>query len=158
MESARKRESPPVFAYVTIFMLGLLTAAGFETLRDSVVAWNQREVIRVTSPDGQIDAVFVEPVHSFSPDSALYLVPRGEPAPARGPQLRGVDFKEPPGLVWKRSHLLAMNYSHGCIGNFVNLWHSYDVDDGRYYVEVTLSPTVDFPCTGAPAASIAGSR
>jgi len=135
-------------------MLGLLIAAGFETVRDSVVAWNQREVLRVTSPDGQIDAVFVEPVvHSVSQDSALYLVPKGEPAPARGPQLRGVDFKEPPALVWKRSHLLAINYSHGCIINFVNLWHSNDVEDGRYYVEVTLNPTVDFPCIGGRAPS-----
>jgi len=35
MESAPKRESPPVFAYVTIFVLGLFAAAGFETLRDA---------------------------------------------------------------------------------------------------------------------------
>ena len=128
-------------------------------MSDYVVGWNQREVLRVTSPDGQIDAIFVEPrVRSISKDSALYLVPKGEPVPPRGPQLRGVDFKQPPALVWKRSHLLAMNYSRGCVSNFVNLWHSYDLDDGRYYVELTLSPTVDFPCTGAPAASISESR
>jgi hypothetical protein len=60
-------------------------------------------------------------------------------------------------LVWRRSHLLAMNYSHGCISNFLNLWHSYNVDDGRYYVEVALNPTVDFPCIGGPTTSISGS-
>jgi hypothetical protein len=154
MESARKRETPPLFAYVTIFVLGLLTAAGYETLRDAAVGWNQREVVRVTSPDGEIDAVFVEPiVHAFQQESALYFVQKGEPAPSRGPQLKGHDFKEQPGLVWKRSHLLTINYGQGCIRNFANLWHSYDVENGHYYVELALDPTTDFPCSAGPTAA-----
>ena len=146
MKPLHNKESPPVFAYISIFVLGILTAAGFAVVRDYVVGTNQKEVLRVTSPDGQVDAVFVEPRFSALGDSALYIVPKEEPVPARGPQLRASIFKEPPDLVWTRSHLLQVNYRSGCISGFTNLWHSYDLDNGTYYVELVLNSANDFPC------------
>lgn len=146
MKPLDNKESPPVFAYISIFVLGILTAAGFAVVRDYVVGTNQKEVLRVSSPDGRVDAVFVEPRFRALGDSALYIVPKGEPVPASGPQLRASIFKEPPDLVWTRSHLLQVNYRWGCISNFTNLWHSYDLDNGTYYVELVLDSTNDFPC------------
>jgi len=137
-----------------MFLLGVILAAGYETVHEYAVAENQRELLRVTSPDGKVDAVFVGPIiRTFGEDSALYLVPKGEPAPSRESVIRGTGFKEPPALMWKQPHLLAMNYSHGCIDDFSNLWHAYDVDDGRYYVEVRLNPTRELTCIGDSASA-----
>lgn len=149
MAAPTNKESPPVFAYVSIFVLGLMTSAGIQVVRDLVITTNQRDVARVTSPDGMVDAVFVEPVLRALSDSALYLVPKGEPVPARGPQLKGTRFSPLPVLVWKQTHLLQVNYRSGCINGFTNLWHSYDLDEGKYYVELSLNPASEFPCIGS---------
>jgi hypothetical protein len=146
MKPLDNKESPPVFAYISIFALGILSAAAFAVGRDFIVGTNQQEVTRVTSPDGVVDAVFVRPRFRSIGGDAIYVVLKGEPVPSRGPQLRGTVFKEAPNLVWRRSHLLQVDYLHGCISGFNNLWHSYDLDDGNYYVELVLNPGSDFPC------------
>ena len=141
--------NPPVIAYVSVYLAGLLLSVGFQTFVDYMVVWNHRELARVTSPDNQVDAVFVEPIIGrLSKDSALYLVPKGEPPPASGPALRGTGFRELPVLVWKEPHLLAVNYSRGCIDNFSSLWRSEDIGDGLHYVEVQLNATTTLPCIG----------
>jgi hypothetical protein len=150
----QRPETPPVFAYISIFLLGLLVSAAWETMQDFVGGINQREVLRVTSPDRQVDAILVDPIiHILGVSSGLYLVPRGEPVPSRFPQLQGVEFKARPSLLWKRPHLLSISYGYGCINHFNNLWHSFDLEDGRYYVEIDLHPANDFPCLGNPRPS-----
>lgn len=146
MKPLDNKESPPVFAYISIFVLGILTAAAFAVVRDFIVGANQHEVARATSPDGVVDAVFVRPRFRSIGDDALYVVPKGEPVPSRGPQLHGSAFKAPPRLEWTRSHLLLVSYARGCIGGFTNTWHSYDLDSGNYYVELVLNPAGDFSC------------
>jgi hypothetical protein len=146
MKPLDNKESPPVFAYVSIFVLGVLTAAAFAVARDFIVGTSQQEILRVTSPDGAVDAVFVKPRFRSIGDDAVYIVLKGEPVPSRGPQLRGSVFTPPPQLVWRRSHLLQVDYLHGCISGFTNFWHSYDLENGNYYVELVLNPANDFPC------------
>ena len=114
---------------------------------DSAVESNQREVLRVTSPDGRLDAVFVRPIFSFlGYGSALYIVLRGESAPGWGPLVRGTAFNEPPKLAWSTPQLLLMQFDRGCVDRFANLWHSYDVDDGKFHVEIRLEPASGFTC------------
>ncbi|MGO9449426.1 MAG: hypothetical protein ACLQDV_00045 [Candidatus Binataceae bacterium] len=151
-------KKPPFFAYLVMFLLGIILAAGYETVREYVVALNQRELLRVSSPDGKVDAVFVEPIiRTFGEDSVLNLVPKGDPAPAREPVIEGTNFKALPALVWKQPHLLAMNYGYGCINEFANLWHAHDLEDGRYYVEVLLKPTRELTCIGDGASASSSS-
>jgi len=145
---------PPFIAYASLFLLGLLTATAAQTFRDYAIEWNQRELVRATSPDRRIDAIFVEPIVKFIGDSeALYLVPKGDPAPASDPVLRGSRFTGLPKLHWSRSQLLEVQYDRGCIAIFSNVWHSGEVEAGRYYVEVRLDPSANFACIISPAAT-----
>jgi hypothetical protein len=154
-------QRPPAIAYVSMFLFGLLVAAGAKSLGDFAIEANHREMLRVTSPDGRVDAVFVRPAISYFGDfPALYLVAKGDAAPAWGPLLRVSRFGEPPRLVWKNAQLLEYQFARGCIHSFSNLWHSNDVEHGRYYVEIGLEPATRYSCIaepgrGAPAASSA---
>jgi hypothetical protein len=143
----RRDTHAPFIAYASLFLLGLLTAAAMETLQDYVTQWSQRELVRVTSTDGRVDAVFAEQSHGpLREVGALYLVPKGDPASPSGALFHGTAFKQPPKLVWRKPQLLEMVYGTGCINGFANVWHSGVVEGGNYYVEVRLSPTRKFAC------------
>ena len=106
----------------------------------------------MTSPDRHIDAIFVEPiVKSIGDGEALYLVPRGEPAPGIGSCSARQPVHQPADLRWSKSQLLEVQYNRGCIGAFSNVWHSGEVEEGRYYVEVRLDPGADFACDNQPS-------
>jgi hypothetical protein len=141
---------PPPIAFFTIFMVGLLSAAGIKAIRDYATDLNQREIARVTSPDKQIDAVFVQPkVRLITSESDLYLVPKGEPAPSWGPVLQITKVSELPIVSWTPAGMLEFGYRHGCVKKFSNLWHSDDSILGERYVEVRLAPSSEMPCTGS---------
>ena len=142
--------APPI-AFFTIFLVGLLTAAGIKAIHDYAIDLNQHEVARVTSPDHQIDAVFVQPkIRLITGESDLYLVPKGEPAPSWGAVLRITKMTEPASVTWTRTGMLEFRYSRGCVQKFSNFWHSDDAVLGGHYVEVRLAPSVELPCTGGP--------
>jgi len=148
----RATSVPPPIAFFTVFLVGLLTAAGFKAIGDYALDLNQRETVRVTSPDRQIDAVFVEPAFKLiTGESDLYLVPKGELAPSWGAVLRITELNEPAKLTWTRSRMLEFIYGHGCVQKFSNFWHSDDVFEGRRYVELRLYPATELPCSGGVA-------
>jgi hypothetical protein len=137
---------PPPFAYLFLFVMGLVCSGIIKTMQDSIVESNQREVLRTTSPDHRLDAVFVRPIFNFAGyGPGLYIVPVGQKAPGWGPSIRG-NFREVPKLVWTEPQLLLVQYKSGCIDRFSNLWHAYDVDNGNFYVEVRLEPAAAFAC------------
>jgi hypothetical protein len=139
--------NPPAIAYLTIFLAGLLAAATVKTMHDYIVELDHRELVRVTSPDGSVDAVSVRPiVRYFNAPSALYLVRKQDPAPAWGPVLRLTEDPESPRLVWKGPQLLEVQFERGCVEGFTNLWHSNDIEGGRYYIEIRLAPSAVFSC------------
>ncbi len=145
----RPKSTPPPIAFFTMFLVGLLSAAGFEAARDYVRFLDQRETARATSLDRQIDAVFVEPEFRItSSESDLYLVPRGDPAPPWGAVLKVTGLKQPLNLSWTRTGMLEVRYSHGCVQGFTNFWHSDDLVGGHRYVEVRLIAETDLPCGG----------
>jgi hypothetical protein len=145
--------NPPAIAYLTIFLAGLLAATTINLIHDYIVAANHRELLRVTSPTGSIDAVFVRPIFDyFNAASALYLVPAQESPPAWGAVLRLSGDTDLPRLVWKGPQLLEVQFSGGCVQGFSNLWHSSDVAGGRYYVETRLVPSGSFSCVGNTSA------
>ena len=137
----------PFIAYASLFLLGLLTAAAMETLHDYIRQWNLHELVRVTSTDGRVDAVFAQSVHGlFGEGSALYLVPKGDPVSPSDALFQGSAFKEPPRLRWQRPQLLQIAYSAGCISGFTNTWRSDIVEGGKYFVEIRLAPAGKFVC------------
>jgi hypothetical protein len=140
--------APPLFAYVSIVLLGLLVASAMKTARDFAAECNHRELERVESPDRRLDAVFVCPIFGyFGRSSMLYVVPRGEAPPAWGPVLRLAAVHELPKLVWKNPQLLQIECRDRDIESFSSLWHSYDIEHGNYYVELRLQPREELTST-----------
>jgi hypothetical protein len=144
----RTRSTPPPIAFFTMFLVGLLTAAGVKAVRDYVVFLDQRETARLTSPDRQVDAVFVQPQIGITPSESLYLVPKGDPVPSWDPLLKITGLKQPLNVAWSRSGMLEVRYSRGCVERFANYWHSDDVAGGHRYVELRLIPETELPCGG----------
>lgn len=148
-ETLRRDTRAPFIAYASLFLLGLLTAAAMETLHDYIRQWNLHELVRVTSADGRVDAVFAQSVHSlFGEGAALYLVPKGDPVSPSDALFHGSAFKDPPKLRWQRPQLLEMAYGAGCISGFTNMWRSDVVEGGNYFIEIRLAPTGKFTCIG----------
>jgi hypothetical protein len=147
---------PPPIAFFTVFLVGLLTAAGFKAIREYALDLNQRETVRVTSPDRQVDAVFVEPAFKLiTRESKLYLVPNGEPAPSWGAVLRVTDLNEPVKLTWTRSGMVEFTYSRGCVQGFSNFWLS---DEIRASIELRLDPVTELPCSGDPTKTLVSKK
>ena len=144
----RTKSTPPI-AFFSVFIVGLLTTVFWRIGWEYVLQVNQREITRVTSPDRLVDAVLVEPqVNFITNESALYLVPRGEPAPSWDGSISVTRLSEPASLVWTHDGMLEFRYNRGCVQKFTNIWHSDDVLDGHKYVEVRLAPATEMPCTG----------
>lgn len=111
---------------------------------------SRKEVARVASPDGTVDAVMVvtDCGAPCSFDYAVYVVPKGNEAPARdavGLDVFSAENIVDGRLVWKQPHLLEISYSRALIDGFRNLAHPFgkigDEASWKYAVEVRLSPT-----------------
>ena len=145
-----QRSAPPAFAYLSLFLLGLFVAAGIQNIRDSLVRLNQRELVRTSSSDHKLEAVFVTPViAAFGHGSSVCLVPKGDPAPPWGCVLTGNSFDTPPSLLWQQPRVLTIAFAHGCIDAFSNQWRSNDIDTAGETVEVRLAEPLHFACVGS---------
>ena len=148
------RRKPPFIAYLSLFLLGLLSYTAAETFRDYAAQWNEHEAARVTSPDGLVDAVLIRPLSpTHASPISLHIVPRGEPVELSDAMVRGSSFLTVPEISWSRRQLLLLTYNSGCIRDMTNLWHSPTVQGGRYYVELRASATTEFPCLGRKSSS-----
>lgn len=112
------------------------------------------ENIRITSPNGQLDAVLV--TYTYGPaagggvDSNVYIVRKGSPVTLK---LSREVFRADPmthgNLVWKQDHLLEIHYDVANIHMFRNTWGLDEVEDvgsaGQhdFNVEVKLMPMSD---------------
>lgn len=110
------------------------------------------ERMRVSSPDGRLDAVFV--LDTYGPpsggrvDSKVYIVPQGATVNMKaGREVFSADPMTGGQLVWKRNHLLEIHYDIADIHEFRNLWGLYEVQDvgsegeHDYEVEIQLVPS-----------------
>ena len=112
------------------------------------------EVQRVTSPNGQFDAVLVTdfygPAAGGGVDSNVYIVRKGSPAyDEQGREIFNADPMTGGQLVWKHDHLLEIHYDISYIHRFRNVWGLYEIENvGRtgerdYEVELRLCPASD---------------
>jgi hypothetical protein len=116
---------------LSIAMLGLAACSS-----DSQEMW------RVASPDSRVDAVFVRlggpAMVGFS--YKLFLVPHGASLPSKGERLLSERVKNL-SVTWREAKTLDIRYDEALIYGFMNYWHSKEVDDHKYVVELCLVPT-----------------
>ena len=112
------------------------------------------ETRRVTSPNGQFDAVLITDVYGPAAgggvNSNVYIVRKGSPIySSQGSEIFSADPMTGGELVWRRDHLLEIHYDIAYIHNFRNLWGLHEVErvggsgEGDYEIEIKLIPTSD---------------
>jgi hypothetical protein len=115
---------------------------------------NKTEEMRVTSPDGQFDAVLVTyiygPAAGGGVDSNVYIVRKGAPTFYKtGREVFSADPMTCGKLVWKRDHLLEIHYDIANIHKFRNTWGSHEIEnvgsagERNFEVEIQLVPSSD---------------
>jgi hypothetical protein len=127
-----------VLAYVLGVASPYVGYWGFNRFVHSV--FGHDEVLRLSSPDGVLDAVVmrVNPGAFSSFLYNLYLVPKGTK------RIEGVEDPilctsegDAPTIRWERSHFLNVDIVNSHVTFFANLWYSNKVND--YYVELNFS-------------------
>lgn len=98
------------------------------------------EVVRLSSPDGVLDAVVmrVNPGAFSSFLYNLYLVPKGANRIEGGEDpILCTSEGDAPTIRWEKPHFLDVDIGNSHVTFFANLWYSNKVND--YYVELNLS-------------------
>lgn len=103
----------------------------------------KKQLERVPSPDGVVDAVLVAKLvnATVATPYLVYIVPSGSSS-FRRPVLVGDDFVDLK-LIWKGPRLLVIRFTKGEIFEFTNLWRSGSVQKFKYLVEIKLEPLND---------------
>lgn len=120
-----------------------LLAGGALTTQACPFLAPREELKRVVSPDSLVEAVLARELGGATVDYAysVFVVPRGDPLPRRAKfsATNVVDLD----VVWRQPRLLQIRYRQAKINRFVNWWHSAELDDYRYVVELQLVPLTD---------------
>jgi hypothetical protein len=103
-----------------------------------------KELSRISSPDGVVDAVLITiPTHAtVATPLELHLVRKGGRPSETTLALRGDHFNNV-SLKWKDTKFLEVQYETLRIFTFQNFWSSKDVSNFSYVVEIRLKPTRD---------------
>jgi hypothetical protein len=110
--------------------------------------WHYEEIQRAKSPDGIVDAVLVRGNAGATTGFvfSVFLVPTGarfdEKAPAfeRDRALFRADHHDGLQLVWRKPKFLEIRFAKARIFHFINFWHSQEVQNYSYVVELRLVP------------------
>ena len=138
-----------VFALCALLGILFLSGCGDE---DSYS--KKTENMRVTSPNGQLDAVLATyiygPAAGGGVDSNVYIVRKGAPTFYKaGREVFSADPMSCGKLVWKRDHLLEIHYDIASIHEFRNTWGLYEIENvgstgsRNFEVEIELVPSSD---------------
>jgi hypothetical protein len=130
------------------FVLGVCIATFSRTLIDrtfTTVSYTA-ESKRVASPDGKLDAVFVEDSSGGALGGVfwyVYVVSKGKAVP-KDPNKRlfFADELSRGAVVWSKPNLLEIHYDKASIMHFRNI--STKEDNGIEYVELRLVPTSEY--------------
>lgn len=115
---------------------------------------NRTEEIRVTSPDGRLDAVMVREMYGGATGGIqwdVFIVPKGVPAPSDGQRsLFSASDLTAEKLVWRQPHVLEIGFDEAAIEEFRNLWALDEIDrvgssgEGDHFVEIRLAPSSEY--------------
>jgi len=116
----------------------------FRAVGDVIFPIPRKEIARVTSPDGTVDAVMI--VLGCGPTcSDTYLaivIPKGAKAPV---DIQQFNFSADTQMQWKQPHLLEVAYNRPFINQFRNISYSFakfgSPETWDYKVEIRLAPT-----------------
>ena len=126
--------------YILYFLALLLLAYGCSPCEF-------KEIERIKSPDGIVDVVHVRgdcgATTSFSEN--VFIVQNGAetPAPKERYQVFSADHIEGLKLIWRESKVLEIHYKEARIFHFTNFWHSKNVQNFSYVVEIRLRPQAE---------------
>jgi hypothetical protein len=144
--------SNPRHLRTAIIMLAM--SLGFCSCRAHSVESQSDEVMRVSSPDGRIDAVAIYESYDGAIGGfewRVYLVTKGKKVTKELKPLFVASTLAGEKLKWRQDHLLEIKYDLAHIESFRNLWGLSEVEnvgstgERDYYVEVRLAPsTPDF--------------
>lgn len=110
---------------------------------------HRTERARVTSPDGQFDAVMILADYDGGIgglDLRLYVVRKGKAVSAEFNPVFSASKLDHEKLVWKQAHLLEIQYDIAEIERFRNVWCSAEIENAGSYgerdycVEIKLAP------------------
>ena len=120
-------------------IVGLLALASVAFLLGCSQSYEEQW--RLASPDRRVEAVWVEIAGGATTDFAyhLYIVPFGN-KPERGTQRLIADRISNVRMSWREPKRLEVSYDAARIFSFFNFWHSRDLDNFKYVVEIRLSP------------------
>lgn len=108
---------------------------------DQLTPCNSKELQRISSPDNLLDAVLVETdcgaTTSFV--STVYIVPKYEEVSNDDVVFKADNVKDLT-LYWAKNNFLEIRYGKARIFNFTNFWHSKDVGNFEYVVNVLEKP------------------
>lgn len=111
------------------------------------------ELSRVTSPNGQLDAVLTQELYGepWGGESDVYIVrKRASVKTDTAHTILRADTFTKAKLVWKQEHLLQIYYDVADIEQFRNLWGLHEVEnvgstgERDFDVEIRLEPLSDF--------------
>ena len=100
---------------------------------------SDEEVKRIPSPDGVVEAVIVL-VHGGATVALfhdVYIVPKGARTQEEHRILKA-DRVDNLRVVWAEVRQLSLCFDHARIFNFTNFWHSRDVQNFNYVVNIRL--------------------
>ena len=132
------------------FILGVCTGVfGYRFLTRSFTATvnaHGTEAMRVTSPDGKLDAVLVEDSSGGAVGGIfwyVYAVPKGKAAPKDATKrLFFADELTKGAISWSKPHLVEIHYGKASIMQFRNV--STVSENGLEYVELRLVPSSEY--------------
>jgi hypothetical protein len=103
------------------------------------------EAMRVSSPDGKLDAVLVEDSSGGALGGIfwfVYVVPKGKAPKGETTRLFFADELTKGTIVWSKRHLVEIHYDKTSIMQFRNI--SATSENGLEYVELRLVPSSDY--------------
>ena len=104
----------------------------------------REEILRIKSPDSVVDAVLVRTNAGATTSYGymFYIVPTGK-EPKEGNEVLKADNLVNVTLNWKEPRFLEISYEKGRIFSFTNFWHSKEVQNFEYIVELRLVPLTE---------------
>ena len=104
---------------------------------DRLTGCQQQEVLRVKSPDQQVEAIVVERDcgATTSASKSIFLAPTGMEPNSDSPvffadKIDGLDVQ------WQGSKVLAVEYTQARIHSFTNFWAVRELDNFEYEVKI----------------------
>jgi len=135
---------------VICFVLGIVLAAFGQTFLANIFKGHPRaqgaESVRVTSPDGRLDAVLIEDSSGGALGGVfwcLYVVPKDKAVPSdTTKQVFFADELTKVSVVWGNAHLIEIHYDKASIMHFRNI--STREETELEYVELRLVPASEY--------------